>query len=98
VRNTVLIALVSVALVVISGCELVSTVAYPLVPDREDAPDVPTVVHEDTDSIMLWYDKFIGEQKHDEAKAMIAEHCGKRGFKIEVEELADSFTMMGTCI
>ena len=97
-RNSVLIAHVSVTLVLISGCELVPIVAYPFVPDREDAPDVPTVVHEDADSIMLWYEKFMGEQKHDEAKSMIAEHCGERGFKTELEELADSFTMTGTCL
>ena len=74
------------------------SVAVLVVPDREDAPDIPTVVSESPDSIMIWYEKFIGEQKHDEARAMVEAHCGERPFETELVELADSFTMTGTCL
>jgi hypothetical protein len=96
-RNSFLIAQISLTLFFISGCEVVQTVAVAIAPDREDAPDVPTVVHKDSDSIMVWYEKFMGEQKHNDARAIISEHCGGRSFEIELEELADSYTMTGTC-
>jgi hypothetical protein len=97
VRKSLLIGQFLVALILMSGCEVVHTVAVAVVPEREDAPDVPTVVHEDADSMMLWYEKFIGEQKHVEGETLIAKHCGDRNFEIELEELTDSFTMTGTC-